>query len=179
VYLAIARHPSLTLRVGIVITEDAMLALLVCVCLFQDEAQNKQAIKSATEIAQRFYAAYENGNVGGLIAISLVPFYFDGKSIINQQDHLQVEMKKLMDARDLSQGKRVPDVKLVSPYALMKDRMPAKDRALLDQVVRDDDFLVLVMLKPIDTSIKKSENVVLLARLKDGQAQVIGIKHTQ
>ncbi len=157
-----------------------MLAMILCSCLFvQDEAQNKQAIKSATEIAQRFYAAFENGNVGGLVAMSTVPFYFDGKSIINQQDNLQVELKKLMEARDLSQGKRVPDIKLVAPYALMKERMPAKDRALLEQVVRDDDFLVLVILKPVDVNIKKTENVVLLARLKDGQASVIGIKHTQ
>lgn len=157
-----------------------MLALILCSCfIIQDEAANKQAIKTATEISQRFYAAFENGNVGGLVAMSGIPFYFDGKSIINQQDNLQVEIKKLMDARDLSQGKRVPDIKLVAPYALMKERMPLKERSLLEQVIRDDDYLVLVMLKPVDISIKKTENVVLLARLKDGKAQVIGIKHTQ
>lgn len=157
-----------------------MLALILCSCfIMQDEATNKQSIKSATEIAQRFYAAFENGNVGGLVAMSAIPFYFDGKSIINQQDNLQIELKKLMDARDLTQGKRVPDIKLVAPFALMKDRMPAKERSLLEQVIRDDDYLVLVMLKPIDLSIKKTENVVLLARIKDGKAQVVGIKHTQ
>ncbi|HMP16770.1 MAG TPA: hypothetical protein PKD72_07095 [Gemmatales bacterium] len=112
------------------------------------------------------------------MALSTVPFYFDGKAVIQQQDVLQVELRKLVESRDLTHGKRVPDVKLVAPYYLMKDRMPEKERSLLNQVVRDDDYLVLVMLKPTDVSFKKTENVVLLVRMKDGQPTVIGLKHT-
>ena len=61
----------------------------------------------------------------------------------------------------------------------MKDRTAPKDRELLEQVAKDDDYLALVMLKPAEsTKNNKSENVVLLVRLKDGKALAIGVKHT-
>ena len=70
-------------------------------------------------------------------------------------------------------------MKMVSSYGVMKARMTTKDRELLEQVVKDDDYLALVMLKPAVGVAQKSDNVVLLVRIKDGKASAIGVKHTQ
>lgn len=155
-------------------------SFLLCSLLVaaQDDSKLPQ-VKQTTELAERFYAAWENGNVEGLLTYSTLPFYLDGQAVIEQQDVLQLELKKLNDKREKAHGKRTADVKLVASYGMMKERMPAKDRAMLEKVVRDDDYLALVMLKPTDVNNRKSENVVLLARIKDGKATVIGIKHTQ
>jgi hypothetical protein len=140
---------------------------------------HRPQIKLATELAQRFYAALESGNIDGILPLCQMPWYHDGQSVVQQPDVLKVELKKLSDSRDASQGKRVVDVKLVMTYGTTKDRMPSKDRALLDQVMKDDDYLVLVMLKSADVTVRKSENVVLLTRVKDGKSIAIGVKHTQ
>jgi len=155
-----------------------MYVMLMCSLLLSPQSdEQKQINKQVTELAKKFYLAYENGDVDTILAMTVVPWYQDGKAILRTQDELKVELKKFLDQRDTSSGKRVPDVKLVAAFALMKERTAAKDRELLEQVARDDDYLALVMLKPADLN-KKSENVVLLIRLKDGKAFAIGVKHT-
>ncbi|HQR43278.1 MAG TPA: hypothetical protein PLX97_11355 [Gemmatales bacterium] len=156
-----------------------MLIIALCCLLVPQSEDQRPQIKLATELAQRFYAALESGNMDSMLPMCQLPWYHDGQCVVQQADILKVELKKLFDNRDTSQGKRVADVKLVMTYAATKDRMPSKDRVLLDQVVKDDDYLVLVMLKSADVTVRKSENVVLLARIKDGKAMAIGVKHTQ
>lgn len=141
--------------------------------------EQKRINKQVSELAKQFYTAFESGNVDEMLGLARVPWYHDGQGIVRSLDVLKVELKKFTDQRDASQGQRVPDIKMVAAYGLTKDRMPAKDREMLDQVVRDDDHLALVMLKPQDGANKKSENVVLLVRIKDGKGTVIGLKHTQ
>jgi hypothetical protein len=156
-----------------------MFTIILCCLLAPQAEDHRPQIKLATELAQRFYASWEAGNVEGVLPLCQMPWYHDGLQVVQQTDSLRVELKKLIDARDVSHGKRTVDVKLVMTYGATKERMPSKERALLDQVMRDDDYLVLVMLKPADVTVKKSENVVLLTRIKDGKAMAVGIKHTQ
>lgn len=157
-----------------------MFCLIMCSLLVvQDETSKLPQVKLTSEVTERFYAAWENGNVDALLPFCTSPFYLDGQLIVEKPGDLRIELKKLIDKRDQSQGKRIADVKLVASYGMMKERMPAKDRELLEKVARDDDYLALVMLKSGDVNNRKTENVVLLARIKDGKASVIGIKHTQ
>lgn len=154
--------------------------IVVCTLLLAPQSdEQKQINKQVSETARKFYTAFESGNLDVMLGMSTVPWYHDGKTVVRTEDVLRVELKKLNDQRETSHGKRVADIKLVAAYALMKDRMPPQDREMLEQVVRDDDYLALVMLKPQDVTNKKSENVVLLVRLKDGKPSVIGLKHTQ
>ncbi len=157
-----------------------MYVMLLCGLLFSPQTdEQKQLNKQVTEFARKFYLAYENGDVDAVLGMAVVPWYQDGKAIIRSQDELKVELKKFLDQRDTSSGKHVPDIKLVAGFGAMKDRTAPKDRELLEQVARDDDYLALVMLKPAEsTKNNKSENVVLLVRLKDGKAYAIGVKHT-
>ena len=156
-----------------------MSVLLLCGLLFSPQTdEQKQLNKQVTEFARKFYVAYENGDLDAVLGMAVVPWYQDGKAIVRTQDELKVELKKFLDQRDTSSGKRVPDIKLVAGFGVMKERTAPKDRELLEQVAKDDDYLALVMLKPSDPNNKKSENVVLLVRLKDGKAYAIGVKHT-
>jgi hypothetical protein len=133
--------------------------------------------KLATDFAKQFYSAYESSNCDTLESLTITPFYQDGQAIIRTQAELKSAIQKLISERG-NAPQRIADVKLVASYAAMKERMQPKDREMLDQIVKDDDLLVLVMLKPSDPASKKVDNVVLLVRLIDGKPKAIGIKHT-
>ncbi|HQR08614.1 MAG TPA: hypothetical protein PLN21_17445 [Gemmatales bacterium] len=153
--------------------------MLFCSLLLAPQTdEQKQLNKIVTDFAIKFYVAYENGDVDALMPLTLTPWYHDGQSVIRSPEALRTELKKFLDQRDTSGGKRVPDVKLVAGFASMKDRMATKDREMLQQVAQDDDYVVLVMLKPVDAGNKKVENVVLLVRRTGGKAVAIGVKHT-
>lgn len=144
----------------------------------QQSDAEKQLHRQVTEFARTFYSSYESGQFEKLFSVSQVPWYHDGQSIITAGDVLRSELKKFVEHRETKHGRRTADVKMVSSYALMKERMSMKDRQLLEQVAREDDYLALVMLKPAGTATALSENVVLLVRIKDGKASAIGVKHT-
>lgn len=153
--------------------------LLICLILLP--AQNdteKRVQKHANELARQFYTAYETGQVDRMIPLITLPWYHDGKMVIQQQEMLRQELQKWTEQRNITYGPRQIDVKMVATMAAMKSRMPAKDRSMLEQVAQDDDYIILVMLKPTDTAIKTTENVVLLMRLRDGKPFAIGVKHT-
>lgn len=154
--------------------------VLLCSLVFisQDDAQ-KQLQKQVSDFARSFYAAFEKGDVAHLASVSVTPWYHDGQSVITTVDALKAELKKLVEQRDTKAGQRTPEVKLVAAYSVMKERMMAKDRELLEQVVKDDDYLALVMLKPTGRPAQASDNVVLLVRIKEGKASALGVKHTQ
>ena len=156
-----------------------MCLMLLCSLLVSPQTdEQKQLNQIVIDFTKKFYVAYENGDVDALLPMTVVPWYHDGQSIVRSQDALRVELKKFIDQRDTTRGKRVPDVKLVAGLAAMKGRMDSKDREMLQQVAQDDDYVVLVMLKPVDTSNKKIENVVLLVRRTGGKAIAIGVKHS-
>ncbi|MFT3880388.1 MAG: hypothetical protein QM703_12095 [Gemmatales bacterium] len=152
--------------------------LLCSLLLLPQTDEQKQLNKIVSDFAVKFYVAYENGDVEALTPLTLTPWYQDGQSVVRTPEGLRTELKKFVDQRDTSGGKRKPDVKLVASFASMKDRMATKDRELLQQVAQDDDYVVLVMLKPSDAGNKKVENVVLLVRRTGGKAVAIGVKHT-
>ncbi len=152
--------------------------LLVGLLLPSQSDEQKQINKQVSEFARKFYSACEAGQLDTLLGMVSTPWYHDGQTILKTADELRVELKKLIDQRDTS-TKRTPEVKLVAAYVHMKERMSPKDRELLEQVARDDDYLALVMLKPADRAVKQSDNVVLLVRIKDAKAIAIGVKHTQ
>jgi hypothetical protein len=156
-----------------------MCMMLLCSLLLSPQTdEQKQLNKIVTDFAIKFYVAYENGEVDVLMPLTVTPWYHDGQSVVRTPEALRTELKKFVDQRDTSSGKRKPDVKLVASFASMKERMATKDRELLQQVAQDDDYVVLVMLKPVDAENKKIENVVLLVRRTGSKAVAIGIKHT-
>lgn len=156
-----------------------MCLMLLCSLLLSPQTdEQKQLNKIVSDFAMKFYVAYENGDVDALMPITVTPWYHDGQSVVRTPEAMRTELKKFVDQRDTSAGKRKPDVKLVASFASMKDRMSAKDIGLLQQVAQDDDYVVLVMLKPNDAGNKKVENVVLLVRRTGGKAVAIGVKHT-
>ena len=155
------------------------LLLMLGLLLPQQSDAEKQVHQQVTEFAKSFYTSFENGDSEKLFSMSMSHWYHDGQSIISTSDVLRSELRKFVEQRDTKNGKRVPEVKMVSSYGVMKARMTTKDRELLEQVVKDDDYLALVMLKPAVGVARKSDNVVLLVRIKDGKASAIGVKHTQ
>lgn len=156
-----------------------MCVILLCSLLLTPQTdEQKQLNKIVSDFAVKFYTAYESGDVDALMPLTLTPWYHDGNSVVKTSDALRAELKKFLELRDTSGGKRVPDVKLVASFASMKERMATRDREMLQKVAQDDDYVALVMLKPTDAGNKKVENVVLLVRRTGGKAVAIGVKHT-
>lgn len=137
---------------------------------------DKKTLKLTSEVTAKFYEAFENKDLDGLIETIEAPWYHDGKAVLHSKDEVKAEFKALLDRRRDVKGRKTADVKGVHCYHTVRDRISPNDRKLLDQVVKEDDYVVLVVLKD-EQNPKVTENVVVLVRVKDGAAKVVGVKN--
>jgi hypothetical protein len=136
---------------------------------------DKKLLKLTSDVTVKFYDAFENRDLDALLTTIETPWYHDGKAVLHTKDEVRAEFKALLDKRRDVKSRKAADVKGVHCYHTVRDRISPNDRKLLDQVMKEDDYLVLVILKSEDNA-KAAENVVVLVRIKDGIARVIGIK---
>ncbi len=141
------------------------------------DAARKQIEKVVTQAAVKFYNLFEGRDLEALLTIVDTPWYHDGKSILHSKTEIQSEFKALLDKRRDVKTRKVPDVKTVLAYGSVRERTDPQERKLLDQVLKETDYLVLVMLKPEQGAAGVTENVVLLVKYKDNVAKVIGVKN--
>jgi hypothetical protein len=137
---------------------------------------DKQTMKLTSEVTARFYESFENRDLDVLMNTVEAPWYHDGKAVLHSKGEVRAEFKALMEKRRDVKGRKVADVKGVHCFHTVRERISPNDRKLLDQVVKDDDYLVLVVLKS-EADPKVTENIVVLVRVKDGSARVVGIKN--
>ena len=159
------------------------LCLLPVDCYLPDDHDHdhdparKKIEKLATDVVVKFYEAFESRDLDALIAMVEVPWFHDGKTILLTKDDIRSEFKALLAKRRDVKERKVPDVKAVLTYGSVRQRTDPSDRKLLDQVLREDDNLALVMLKPEPGKTGTTENVVVLVKIKDGVAKVVGVKN--
>jgi hypothetical protein len=137
---------------------------------------DKKTVQVTSDITVKFYEAFENRDVDAILETIETPWYHDGKAILHSKDEVRTEFKALLEKRREVKTRKVAEVKGVHCYHTVRERVSANDRKLLDQVVREDDYLVLVQLKQANSP-GTTENVVVLVRVKDGAARVIGVKN--
>jgi hypothetical protein len=137
---------------------------------------DKKTVKITTDVTVKFYESFESRDLDALLATVDAPWYHDGKAVLHSKDEVRAEFKALLDKRRDVKVRKTAGVKGVHCYHTVRDRIPPADRKLLAQVMKDDDYLVLVVLKS-DNDPKATENVVVLVRVKDGVGRVVGIKN--
>jgi hypothetical protein len=137
---------------------------------------DKKTVKLTSDATARFYEAFENRDLEALVATVDAPWYHDGKAVLHSKDEIRAEFKALLEKRRDVKGRKIADVKGVHCFHTVRERISPNDRKLLDQVVKDDDYLVLVILRS-ESNPKVTENIVVLVRVKDGAARVVGIKN--
>lgn len=137
----------------------------------------KKIEKLATDVVVKFYEAFESRDLDALIATVEVPWFHDGKTLLLTKDDIRAEFKALLAKRREVKERKVPDVKAVLTYGSVRQRTDPADRKLLDQVLQEDDNLALVILKPEPGKTGTTENVVVLVKVKDGVAKIVGVKN--
>jgi hypothetical protein len=156
------------------------LATLLLSCQGPPESIDPAAKKLqqlAKDAAVKFYESFEGRDLDRLLAIVDAPWYHDGKAVLADKADIAYEFKTLLEKRRSLTIRKVPDVKAVLAYGMVRARTDEKDRKMLDQVIREDDFLVLVMLKPEMGKPGATENVVVIVKVRDGIAKVVGVKN--
>ena len=137
---------------------------------------DKKTVKVTSEVTVKFYEAFESRDLEALMETVEAPWYHDGKAVLHSKDEVRAEFKALLEKRRDVKGKKIADVKGVHCYHTVRERISPGDRKLLDQVVKEDDYLVLVVLKD-EQNPRATENVVVLVRVKDGAGKVLGVKN--
>jgi hypothetical protein len=158
-----------------------LLVFVVCSLLVPDghgqcNHLDAKTLKLTSDITVKFYESFENRDLDAVLATIDAPWYHDGKAVLHSKDEVRAEFKALLEKRRDVKGRKVADVKGAHCYHTVRDRINPNERKLLDQVVKDDDYLVLVVLRAENNS-KANENVVVLVRVKDGAAKVLGVKN--
>jgi hypothetical protein len=137
----------------------------------------KKLEKLASEAVVKFYEAFEGRDLDALLIAVETPWFHDGKTVLSTKEDVRNEFKVLLAKRRDVKQRKVADVKAVFDYGAVRQRTDPADRRLLDQVVKEDDQLVLVVLKPEPGKPGTTENVVVLVKIREGVAKVVGVKN--
>jgi hypothetical protein len=143
----------------------------------EQDGPTKKYHKLAQGVTAKFYDAFDQRDLEGLLALVDVPWYHDGKAVLHDKAEIHAEFKSLLEKRRDVKIRKIPDIKAVLPYSAVRERTDPNERKWLDQVIQDQDLLVLVMLKPEAGKIGTIENVVALVKIRGGIAKVVGLKN--
>jgi hypothetical protein len=134
-------------------------------------ADEDKSDKSSREVVDQFMKATQKSDLGAVLKVVDVPWFHQGDRVIEKRDDLQKEFDLLFKKKNFADLKF--ELKRLVPYSEVRSKSMPEERQLLDAVLTANDRVALVQ---VDTEKKGKENIVLLVRLKDGQAKVVGIK---
>ena len=125
----------------------------------------------AKEAAVAFLKAVKAKDADAVMKASAAPFaHREGGEIGVVKD--EAELKKWIKGKldEIKDADKVPtDVEKVVPFAELKAKLEADDQKKVEEVVGKDGFVAMI---EVD-----GKMVVILVRIKDGKAKVVGIGH--
>ena len=147
-----------------------MLAVALTVALATTPALADKDDEKAKEAAVAFLKAVKSKDADAVLKTAELPFLTmnDGApKVWEKADELKADLKAKLDT--INDAAQVPTVvEKVVPFAELKDRIREEDRRkAVEKVMGDGGYLAFV--KTPDEKL-----VVILVRLKDGKAKVVG-----
>ena len=154
-------------------SSTGLLVLASSMCLGLTPLPAKDAPEEeARHLVGSFMQALKASDLDGLLAVVDVPWFHDGKRILNDRADLKAEFKQLLEKKkDLSA--LTFDIKQLTPYRTLRPKTNVEERKLLDEVITPDDYVALLRVE-VKT---KVEHVVLAIRRRDCVVKIVGIKN--
>ena len=130
--------------------------------------------KLARRAVDRFLDAHKASDVDGMMLHVEVPWFHDAKEVITDRMQLRREFEKEL-AREKDRTNLQHKITQIVPYRTVRDKLREDERKLTDEVVRESDRLVLVLIGR-EADKDRGDKVAFLVGIKDGQAKVVGLK---
>lgn len=149
-----------------------LVAVVPCIALgrgVQDDKPDKRDLL-AKEATERFVKALIVEDAGAVMKTADVPFFWDGREIIQERGKLQTEFERVFARKDLTQLKY--ELKECHAFdRLPKNAFNEKDLKILSEILEKTDRVVLVMWKA-----PARDGMAIAVRLRDGKATVAGFR---
>jgi hypothetical protein len=142
----------------------AGLAWLAAGVAAQEKAD--KADTQAKEAAEQFMKAMTAEDVERVIKAVELPFFWDGVQIVKDRDDLKKRFAKVFEEKDLIGIEY--NIKEVHTLAKYQEKLSAKDRDLLTEVLGNADRVVVVAVK--------REGIAVMVRIREGKAKVAGFR---
>ncbi|MEQ8788286.1 MAG: hypothetical protein RIC55_18400 [Pirellulaceae bacterium] len=153
--------------------------LLLCfLCAPQVLAGDDSSVKgselpgfmAASAAVDAFFQAMRAEDLDALMETVDVPWFHDGKKIVESKDELQTQFGGLLQAKDFSTIKAT--VKQVQAFGPLRDQASGQSGELLKKMAHDSDLFFHLEIALGE----KSDGMILLVRVDDGKAKVIGLR---
>jgi hypothetical protein len=127
--------------------------------------------KAAAGIVGKFMAAVKGKDLEAVMRTVEVPWFHKGEEVIKERSELKKEFDSLFAKRDFGELKY--EIKRIAAFSAIRDKTMGEERKLLDEVLSGSDRVVLL---EIASEKKGPEKLVLLVKLSQDTAWVVGIK---
>ncbi|MCS6850379.1 MAG: hypothetical protein NZ700_04330 [Gemmataceae bacterium] len=132
-----------------------------------DDLKPEHAPAAVRELAVKYLSAAAANDAKEMLALADVPWLDRRRQLVRDRADLRKAVERV--AHQLLQGERPPKIESF-PYAKFRGKIANQvDRQLLDEVLGNEGWLVMVQQKGNPLSLK-----TILIRVKDGQAAVVG-----
>lgn len=140
----------------------------------QDKTHPKGAdlkgFMAASATVEAFLKGLSDGDIEAVMATVDVPWFDDGTKILRSEDELRDLLSEPVREKELVGLKA--EVKEVVSFAILRDKSTGSAGELLKQVANDKDLVFLMTV----TVGKKTDDMMLLVRVNDEKARIIGLR---
>jgi len=134
------------------------------------KGSNLEGFMTASATVDAFFKAMLEGDLDAVMATVDVPWFHDGKRILESKDELRDILREPIEEKELIGLKA--EVKEVKKFESLRDSASGTTGELLKKVAKDSD-LVFFMKVTVGT---KNEEMLLLVRVKGDGAKIIGLR---
>jgi hypothetical protein len=148
-------------------------ALVLLFSSWSPAVAQENAEDLARSAVDRFMKAFKAKDLPSLMDTVDVPWFHQSEKIIRDRAELEKAYRQLFEkSKDVSKLNYA--IKVVSRYQEVRGKTSEEEQKLLDGVILADDRVVLI---EIDQPARKKETVVLLVRIREGKARIVGLKN--
>ncbi len=126
--------------------------------------------RPSRETVDNFMKAMAAEDIEAVMRIVDVPWFHDGKKIIESKDELKQAFQQVFEKKDFANFKH--EIKKESTYMAEVENLSAKDRELLKKMAKPSDVIFQLT---VDNGERK-DNIRMLVRVTDGKGKLIGIR---
>ena len=148
--------------------------LFVGQALAQDKTPPKGAdlegFLAASATVEAFLKGISDGDIEAVMATVDVPWFDDGTKILRSEDQLRDLLSEPIREKELI-GLNA-EINEVLSFASLRDKATGSAGELLKQVANDKDLVFLMKV----TVGRKTDDMMLLVRVNDGKARIIGLR---
>jgi hypothetical protein len=126
--------------------------------------------KAGAAAVEAFVKGLRDGDIEAVMATVDVPWFHDGKRIIESQDALRELLSEPIREREFSTLNA--EITEVQQFKSLRDKASGTSGELLKKVAGDDD-LIFLMKTTVGT---KSDTLMLLVRVNGDEAKIIGLR---